>query len=580
VYPCRIEDPNLLVPTVAPDWVMHARHDRERALRLAVELGCPVAVAHVLLHRGVDSERQAQRFLAPALEDLHDPQDLLDLDRAIERIALALLRGERILVHGDYDVDGITSTFLLHSVLGDLGGRVEHHIPQRSLERSGLSDAAIEQARRQGCTLIVTVDCGITAVAAIRRAAGLGIDTVITDHHEPPATLPPAVAIVNPRRPGCAYPFKSLAGVGVTFKLAEALLRGRGGLDRAREYLDVVALGTIADVVPLTGENRVLAWHGLDRMNRMPRPGLAALAEVAKIGGRRITGHEVAFVLAPRINAAGRMGNAEQGLRLLMARDRGEALACAESLQEENVRRREADEKVLVDAVQRVEAEVPLPDRAAIVLWSDHWHPGVIGIVAARLMQRYQRPTILIALDGDRGRGSGRSLAGLDLNALLSDCGDLLEGWGGHALAAGLTVRRDRLLEFRTRVETLAAQRLAPGAFTPQMVVDADVTIHDCGFETVDWLERMAPHGLGNPEAQFRSLGLVVESVTTVKEGRHLRATLRDGTGRAEAIGFGLGELAPRLPRGTRCEAVFTPIRNEWQGETRVQLKLKGVRPA
>jgi single-stranded-DNA-specific exonuclease len=274
------------------------------------------------------------------------------------------------------------------------------------------------------------------------------------------------------------------------------------------------------------------------------------------------------------------MGNAEQGLRLLMARDRGEALACAESLQEDNVRRREEDEKVLVDAIQRVESEVALAGRAAIVMWSDRWHPGVIGIVAARLTQRYQRPTILIALDGDRGRGSGRSLAGLDLNALLSDCGDLLDGWGGHALAAGLTVRRDRLEDFRARVEALVAQRLAPGAFTPQVVVDADVTIQDCGLDTVDWLERLAPHGLGNPEPMFRASSLAVESVTTVKEGRHLRLTLRDGTGRAEAIGFGLGELAARLPRGTRCDAVFTPIRNEWHGETRVQLKLKGVRPA
>lgn len=569
----------MLVPTVAPDWVMHTRHDRERALRLAVELGCPVAVAHVLLHRGVDSEREARRFLEPALEDLHDPHDLLDLDRAIERIALALLRGERILVLGDYDVDGITSTFLLHSVLADLGGRVEHHIPQRSLERSGVSDAAIEQARRQGCTLIVTVDCGITAVASIQRAGSLGIDTVITDHHEPPPTLPAAVAIVNPRRPGCGYPFKSLAGVGVTFKLAEALLRGRGGLDRAREYLDVVALGTIADVVPLLGENRVLAHHGLDRMNRAPRPGLAALAEVAKIDGRRITGYEVAFVLAPRINAAGRMGNADQGLRLLLARDRGEAMACAESLQEDNARRREVDEKVLVDALRQAESG-GFAERAAIVMWSEDWHPGVIGIVAARLTQRYQRPTILIALDGDRGRGSGRSMAGLDLNALLSDCGDLLEGWGGHALAAGLTVRRDRIEDFRARVESLTAERLKPGALTPQVVVDADVTIHECGLDTVDWLERLAPHGLGNPEPVFRASGLTVESVTTVKEGRHLRLGLRDNTGRAEAIGFGFGDQAPRLPRGTRCEAVFTPIRNDWQGDTRVQLKLKGVRPA
>lgn len=562
---------------MAPEWVMHPRHDPDLALRLAGELGAPVAVAHALIHRGVDSERAAQRFLAPTLEDLHDPNALLDLDLALRRIELALWSGERILVHGDYDVDGITSTFLLCAVLRELGGRVECHIPHRTRDGYGLSETGIEQAQRRGCSLIVTVDCGITAIAAVERASALGIDTVITDHHEPPAVLPQAVAIVNPRRPGCAYPFKSLAGVGVTFKLVQALLQGRGGLERAREYLDVVALGTIADVVPLTGENRVLALHGLARLNAAPRPGLRALAQVAELRGR-ITSREVAYVLAPRINAAGRMGNAEQGLRLLLAREAGEALACAESLQEDNDLRRKKDEEVLADAVRRVESEVDLPNCPALVLWSGDWHPGVIGIVASRLAERFQRPTVLVALDGESGRGSGRSVPGLDLTAVLAHCDDLLEGWGGHALAAGFSVRRERLPEFRARVERRVRESLPPGAFTPRVVVDADVALHDCSLETVDWLDRLSPYGLDNAEPLFRSVGLVVEKASAIGGGKHLRATLRDGTGRAEAVGFGLGGLAAELPRGTRCQAVFVPTRNEWQGETRLQLKLKGVR--
>jgi single-stranded-DNA-specific exonuclease len=562
---------------MAPEWVMHPRHDRDLALRLAGELGAPVAVAHALIHRGVDSERAAQRFLAPTLEDLHDPNALLDLDLALRRIELALWSGERILVHGDYDVDGITSTFLLYAVLRDLGGRVEAHIPHRTRDGYGLSETGIEQARRRGCSLIVTVDCGITAIAAVDHASALGIDTVIVDHHEPPAVLPKAAAIVNPRRPGCAYPFKALAGVGVTFKLAQALLQGRGGLERAREFLDVVALGTIADVVPLTGENRVLALHGLERLNHSPRPGLRALAEVAQLRGR-ITSREVAYVLAPRINAAGRMGNAEQGLRLLLARDVEEARACAESLQEDNDLRRKKDEEVLADAVRRVESELDLPNCPALVLWSGDWHPGVIGIVASRLVERFQRPTLLVALDGESGRGSGRSLPGLDLTAVLAHCDDRLEGWGGHALAAGFSVRRERLPVFRARVESLVRVSLPPGAFTPRIVVDADVALHDCSLETVDWLDRLSPYGLDNAEPLFRSAGLVVEKASAIGGGKHLRATLRDGTGRAEAVGFGLGGLAADLPRGTRCQAVFVPTRNEWQGETRLQLKLKGVR--
>ncbi|HEY2956178.1 MAG TPA: single-stranded-DNA-specific exonuclease RecJ [Candidatus Eisenbacteria bacterium] len=570
----------MLVAPAVSEWVLHPRRDPDRALGLARALGSPVAVAHALVNRGVDTEEAARRFLSPDLDDLHDPMGLRDLDRAVERVAQAVWRGERILVHGDYDVDGITSTFVLYAVLAELGGRVEYHIPHRTRDGYGLSDSAIELARRRGCTLIVTVDCGITAVAAVERASAAGIDTVITDHHAPLDTLPAACAVVNPLRPGCGYPFKSLAGVGVTFKLAQALLRGRGGLERAREFLDVVALGTIADVVPLTGENRVLARYGLDRLGATTRPGIKALMEVAGMSGRRITSSEVAFVLAPRINAAGRMGNAEQSLRLLLARDAPEARACAESLEEDNRRRREFDERALVQAIERVESETDWPRCASIVLWSEDWHPGVIGIVASRLVERYQRPTVLVALDGERGRGSGRSLPGLDLNRVLSRCTDLLEAWGGHALAAGLTVRRERLPELRARIESLVEEELAPGDKAPRLTVDADVSLRECGLETVDWLERLSPHGLDNAAPLFRASGLVVESATAVGGGKHLRATLRDATGRAEAIGFGLGSLAPELARTPRCDAVFVPDRNEWQGETRAQLKLKGVRVA
>jgi single-stranded-DNA-specific exonuclease len=568
----------VIAPTSVPEWVPHPRRDSARARELARELSAPLPAAHALVNRGVESPDAARRYLDPVIEDLHDPFLLRDLDVAAQRIHEALAGAERIFVHGDYDVDGITSAFVLYSVLRELGGRVEVRIPHRTRDGYGLSLDAVDEAHRRGCSLVITVDCGVTAVEAVERARAFGLDTIITDHHAPPPTLPAAVAIVNPRRPGCAYPFKSLAGVGVTFKLAEALLKGRGGLERAREFLDVVALGTIADVVPLVGENRVLARLGLACLNRTRRVGLRALMEVAGLAGRPVTSGQVAFVLAPRINAGGRMGNAEQGLRLLLARDAAEAKDLAQSLEDDNELRRRYDEDALSEAAGRVESELGWPDCASILLWSERWHPGVIGIVASRLVERFQRPAVLVALQGERGRGSGRSLPGLDLNAVLGECADLLEAYGGHALAAGLTVRRSRLPELRERLDRLVRERIPAEAFVPRFTIDADVRLNECDLSLVDWIERMSPHGLDNPEPLFQAADLAVDAVTTVGQGRHLRLQVRDATGTAEAIGFGLGERAQEVERARRCALAFVPTRNEWMGETRVQLKVKGVR--
>jgi single-stranded-DNA-specific exonuclease len=358
-----------------------------------------------------------------------------------------------------------------------------------------------------------------------------------------------------------------------------ALVRRRGGLHRARDFLDVVALGTIADVVPLVGENRVLARLGLERLNDAPRLGLRALIDVAGLAGRRISSGQVAFVLAPRINAAGRMGNAEQGLRLLMAREASEARACAESLEEDNERRRRHDEVALLEAAQRVETELGWPDCASILLWSESWHPGVIGIVASRLVERFQRPTVLVAIDGERGRGSGRSLPGLDLNRLLGRCADLLEGFGGHAIAAGLTVRRERLPELRERMERIAREELTAEDYVPRLTLDADITLGECDLDLVEWLERLSPHGLDNPEPVFCARGLAVVQAGAVGGGKHLRLSVRGGGDTVEAIGFGMGGRAAEVARAAGCDLAFTPTRNEWMGQTRVQLKLKGLRP-
>jgi single-stranded-DNA-specific exonuclease len=565
------------IVSASPRWVLHPNHSPDAAAALARNLGAPLGLGHALVNRGINRAEVARRFFDPVLDDLHDPAEMRDLEAAAERMLAAVSAGEKILVQGDYDVDGITSTFLLYSALAELGGRVEYRIPHRIKDGYGLTVEAIDEAHRRGCTLVVTVDCGITALEAVAYARTLGIDTVVTDHHEPPAVLPEAVAIVNPLRPGCGYPFKSLAGVGVTFKVIERLLRSRGGIERARLYLDAVALGTIADVVPLVGENRILARLGLDHLNQHAGHGLRALIELSGLKDKRITSGHVAFVLAPRINAAGRMGNAEQGMRLLLARDPIEAEQIARSLDEDNIERRKHDERVLKDALRKVEEECGYPDCSSIVLWSDTWHPGVIGIVASRLVERFQRPALLVAVDGERGRGSGRSLPGLDLTQLLDGCSDLLLAHGGHAFAAGLSIRRERLPELRERLERLVREQFRPDQFVQRLEIDADLRAADCDMELVEWLERMSPHGLENPEPLFRMMGARLEQVQEVGAGKHVRLRVRDDSGEVEAIGFGMGDRARAMARAGRADLVFVPTRNEWHGEARVQLKLKGV---
>jgi single-stranded-DNA-specific exonuclease len=570
----------LNVTTASPHWVLHPCHDLERARALAREIDAPVAVASVLVNRGLDDLDAVRRFLEPSLDDLNDPGTLLDLEPAVARIIAALERGEPVRVFGDYDVDGITSTFLLHEVLVALGARADYRIPKRTIDGYGLSRRAVDEAHADGVRLIVTVDCGVTAVREVAHATSLGIDVVVTDHHKVPEELPAAVAVVNPQRAGCAYPFKSLAGVGVTFKLVQALLRGRGGLARAKDWLDVVALGTIADVVPLVGENRVLARIGLDHLNQGGRIGLKVLAEVAGLAGRRITSGQVAFVLAPRINAAGRMDKPEEGVRLLRAKDRREATECARNLEENNGERRALDKSALDEAVRQVERELGEEDRASIVLWSDEWHAGVIGIVASRLVDRYRRPTLLVKMQDGEGRGSGRSLPGLKLNELLAECQDLLKGWGGHEVAAGFTVERGRLEALRERFEAKVREQLTAGRtdHLARYELDGELTFGECDLRLVEWLDRLSPHGLENPEPLFRTRCVEVLEAREVGSGKHLRLKVSDGTGTVEAIGFGFGPMADAVRRSGVVDLLYVPARNEWLGETRVQLKLKDVR--
>jgi single-stranded-DNA-specific exonuclease len=561
-------------------WVLRNPAAPEHAQRLAAELGLSLTFATLLANRGFGSSLEVQEFLQPSMDKLLDAFLMRDMDKAVERIWKAIDEREQILVFGDYDVDGITSTSLLSSTLTRLGAKVSYFIPDRIRDGYGFSERGVEVARKRRTRLVVTADCGITATNEVKLAAAHGIDVIVTDHHEPLGELPAAVAILNPKRKECPYPFKELAGVGVVVKLVQGLVASRPGAlpeEFVREHLDLVALGTIADVVPLRGENRIFAKIGLDQICTSTKPGIVALKEVAGLRARRIESGHVAYILAPRINAAGRLGNAESGVRLLLSTEPQEATIIAESLEEDNTNRKKIDEQTLEDALEQLRRSGPeLPP--AIVLWSDRWHPGVLGIVASRLMERFHRPTILIAADEDEGKGSGRSIPGFDVCQALQECREFLIGFGGHSYAAGLTIRAEHLEKFRDRLCGVVASRMNPDDYIPKLSIDGPLSLDDCNEELVEFLDRLSPFGIGNAEPLFVADDVRLASPPTVVSRNHLKMSLRQNGREIDCIGFGMGHMASRiLTDPGRISVAFVPTINVWQNRARLQLKLRDV---
>lgn len=561
-------------------WVLRTPAAPEHAQRLAAELGLSLTFATLLANRGFGSSLEVQEFLQPSLGKLLDPFVMRDMDKATERIWKAIDAQEQILVFGDYDVDGITSTSLLNSALTQLGAKVTYFIPDRIRDGYGFSERGVEVARKRRTRLVVTADCGITATNEVKLAATHGIEVIVTDHHEPLGDLPNAVAILNPKRKDCPYPFKELAGVGVVMKLVQGLAAARPGAlpeEFVREHLDLVALGTIADVVPLRGENRIFAKLGLDQICTSQKPGIIALKEVAGLKARRVESGHVAYILAPRINAAGRLGNAESGVRLLLSTEPQEAAIIAESLEEDNSNRKKIDEQTLEDALEQLRRSGPdLPP--AIVLWSDSWHPGVLGIVASRLMERFHRPTILVAADEDEGKGSGRSIPGFDVCQALQECREFLIGFGGHSYAAGLTIRAENLEKFREKLCGVVTARMNPDDYVPKLSIDGSLSLDDCNEELVEFLDRLSPFGIGNAEPLFVADDVRLASPPTVVSRNHLKMSLRQNGREIDCIGFGMGHMASRIQSDPgRLSVAFVPTINVWQNRARLQLKLRDI---
>jgi single-stranded-DNA-specific exonuclease len=553
---------------------------------LRAELRLPAALCRLLVQRGYPDAGAAREFLRPHPGQIRDPWSLAGIGDAVERIRRAIDAGETILVHGDYDVDGICATALYVRALRRVGARVAAFVPSRLVDGYDLSEAGVRAAAEAGATLLLTCDCGIVAHAAVDAAARLGIDVIVTDHHTPGATLPGAIAVVNPNRPDCDYPDKGLAGVGVAYKVMCAVMEAMGRHpDELACYLDLVAVATIADLAPLTSENRVLVRWGLKVLANTPNPGLRALLRSTKLDGKEVSAGQVGFVLAPRINAVGRMSEALTGVRLLLTDDQAEADSIAESLEAENRWRRQVDGETLRDAVRMLERDYD-PDRdRGVVLAGEGWHPGVIGIVASRVVELIHRPTVLIALGDGEGKGSARSVPGFHLYDAIRDCSEHLVRFGGHRAAAGCSILPERLDAFRAAFDARAASALTPELLLPEIRIDLEVDLAEANGEMCRLLRHAAPFGMGNPSPVLAVLGARLGSTRVVGTG-HLKTTIASGDDRLEAIGFGMGEMAGEVSRpGRLWDVAFKLEENTWTSRsgasrTTLQARLVDLRPA
>jgi single-stranded-DNA-specific exonuclease len=544
--------------------------------RLATALRLPFALAGILVQRGYGTPDQAKRFLRPDLAELSDPFALAGMGRAVEVIVDAVRRGVRILVHGDYDVDGQCASALLTRALRLAGGNATAFVPHRLRDGYDFGPAGLAQAQAVGAGLIVTCDCGITAVEAVAAAQRAGLGVIVTDHHLPGPVLPGADAVLDPQQPDDRSGATNLCGTGVAFKLVQALVPALGlSPNLPLHLLDLVALATVADVVPLVGENRILVKHGLKLLADSRWAGLRALVETAGLAGRPIRAGHVGFILAPRLNAAGRIGDASEGLSLLLTDDPADALATARRLDALNAERQLIDQRILDQALEQVERTGDL--EAGIVLDGDGWHPGVVGIVASRVVERYGRPTFLIAFDGDIGKGSGRSISRFDLHGALTACGDLLERFGGHHMAAGLTLRRSNLEAFRVRFTEVARQRLAADDLGPEQRVDLEIPLAEATGDFERMARYLEPCGAGNPSPVLGVRGVRLARRAVVGSG-HLKGLLEDGEAQLAAIGFQWADRAAGLGDGP-VDVAFRLETNDWQGLSTLQARLCALGP-
>lgn len=550
--------------------------DKGRVLEISKKFGVSPLTAIVLYNRGIREDNTIKNFLEKNQEGLHDPFLMRDMDKAVERINAAKEAGEKITIYGDYDVDGITAIAILFKHLSGMGFSVDYYVPDRMQEGYGVNRDALDKIKESGSSLIITVDTGITAVEECEYASSIGLDVIVTDHHECKEKIPQVYAAIDPKRKDCGYPFKSLAGVGVVFKLISALEGGASNADLIEKYADLMCLGTVADISPLVDENRVIVTEGLKRFKHTKNVGLKALIDVS-VGDKTITTSTIGYIIAPRINASGRLGCASRSVELFLTDDEDKARSLAKSLCDENSLRQQTEQKMFREALEYLEEHPEVKNDKIIVIAHENWHHGIVGIVSSKITEKFYKPSILFAVDGDEAKGSGRSVSGFNLFGALENCSDMLEKFGGHELAAGLTIKADNIEDFRHRINDYSKDKISD-TMIPTIMLDAAIKVPYINMDTVHDINRLQPFGVDNPTPAFAVRNIKIHKISVMSEGKHLRMTLLKEGKYLDAVGFGMGEYYHYLEEGDYVDVAFALDINDYKGFQNVQLILKDIK--
>ena len=548
--------------------------DNEKVEQIQQKYGVNKLLATILANRGIVEEKQIEKFLHPKRSDFYNPYEMPDMEIAVDRIAKAIENKEKTIIYGDYDVDGITSVTVLKSFLEERGLKVDEYIPNRLNEGYGLNNKAVETIASRGYTLMITVDCGISAVEEVKYANELGIETIITDHHEPGNELPDALAVVDAKRKDNKYPFRNLAGVGVVFKLSQAIGM-RLGLEEKEylKYLDIVCIGTISDIVPLVDENRVIVKLGLKLVEQTKNLGLRSILKSA--GYSKIDSTTISFGVAPRINASGRMGHQEDALKLFLSKEINEVNELTQKLNDYNRIRQETEKNIYTEAIKQIEKD-NLAEKNTIVVMGKNWHHGVIGIVSSKITEMYFKPSILLCEEDDCGKGSGRSIPGFDLYEALTECKEFIDRFGGHSMAIGINIKKEKFENFKDKLEEIATQKHIED-IVPILKIDAQVSLDEISKDMVDSLKELEPFGEENKTPLFVFKNLKIDSIRALSEGKHLKLTLKDSKNIVNAIGFNLGELTNEYKIDDRVDVVGNLEINSFNGMENIQINIKDI---
>jgi single-stranded-DNA-specific exonuclease len=560
-------------------WVIKTIPSPGKAEELASLLNIDSILASLLLQRGINTFEEARTFFRPSHEDLHNPFLMKDMDLAVDRLEKAFLKNEKILIYGDYDVDGTTSVSLVFDFMSTFYSNLDYYIPDRYKEGYGVSQAGIDWAKENGFTLIISLDCGIKSVDKIAYAKSLGIDFIVCDHHLPGDELPPAVAVLDAKRKDCTYPYKELCGCGVGFKLMQALCLHKGfDTEKLFQYLDLVAVAICSDIVPITGENRAMVFLGIQVINKSRRPGIQALVDVSGYKKIREVSH-IVFGLGPRINAAGRIAHGKAAVKLLICKTEAEALELAAGINDKNLTRKDLDSNISEEAINMIRNDELLIDAKSTVLYKEDWHKGVIGIVASRCIEKFYRPTIILTKSGNHAAGSARSVTGFDVHAAISDCADLLDQFGGHMYAAGLTLKIENIDAFRNKFEKVVSSRIQPEQLIPQIEIDTMLDLEQINYKFYKILRQMAPFGPHNMQPLFISYNIKDDGRARLLKDQHLKLYLKQGNSPVfEAIGFGMPQYFERIKKGDKFNVCFSIEENEFNGEKSLQLQIRDIK--